>query len=65
MSSTTFGFVYKNEGDENQSQEWYGPFSVERQMIAQRDEARRKHEAEQEEPGETHPLDVIMEEYDL
>jgi hypothetical protein len=65
VSSTPFGFVYKNEGDENQLQEWCGPFSVARQMIAQRDEARRKREAEQEEPGESHPLDDIMEEYDL
>jgi hypothetical protein len=65
VSSTPSGFVQKKEGDEKQSQEWCGPFSVARQMIAQRDEARRKREEEQEEPGDSHPLDDIMEEYDL
>jgi hypothetical protein len=65
VSSTPSGVVFKTEADASQSQEWCGPFSVARQMIAEREEARRKREAEQDEPGDTHPLDDVMEEYDL
>jgi hypothetical protein len=63
VSSTPSGFVHKHDTDE--SQEWCGPFSVARQMIAAREEARRKREEEQDEPGAAHPLDDMMEEYDL
>lgn len=43
-------------------QEWCGPFSVARQMIAKREEARREREAEleEEQSGGQHPLDQVM-----
>lgn len=70
VSSTPFGFdTFKRNisiDDESNVQEnggdWCGPFSVARQMIAARDEARRKRNEENEkedEPKESHPLDVI------
>ncbi|KAL7572057.1 hypothetical protein ACA910_001707 [Epithemia clementina (nom. ined.)] len=40
---------------------WCGPFSVARQMIAQREEEARKRE-EEEEGDEHHPLDEVMQE---
>jgi hypothetical protein len=48
--------------------EWSGPFSVARQMIAARESARQKREAElelKENSGREHPLDEIVEEAEL
>lgn len=70
VSSTPFGFLASNrrssKDDEPESEEWCGPFSVARQMIAKREEAKRKRIEElSEEQGEHHPLDAIMEEVNL
>lgn len=65
VSSTPFGFLastHKNN-DDIQEEEWCGPFSVARQMIAKREEAKRKREEDlQEEQKEHHPLDALMDE---
>jgi len=44
---------------------WCGPFTVARQMIAQREEARRKRESTEEEGAARHPLDEAVEEVEL
>ena len=47
-------------------EEWCGPWSVARQMIAKREDAkRRREEMENDEDGENHPLDAAMEEIAL
>jgi hypothetical protein len=62
VTSTPFGVLPKNSRDidPNQDEEWCGPFSVARQMIAQREEAKRKREEEEAESEEHHPLDALM-----
>jgi len=72
VSSTPFGFHAKNSynNEKEEEQEWCGPFSVARQMIAKREEARRKREEEleaaatSEDNKNPHPLDAILEEVD-
>ena len=72
-SSTPFGHRHvqlHRDGDKTLPEDsgWCGPFSVARQMIAAREEAKRKRLEEQEldaeEAGDgSHPLDKIMEEF--
>ncbi len=66
VSSTPFGFFASNSRNSNVDEgqeEWCGPFSVARQMIAQREEAKRKREDDLEgEEKEHHPLDALMDE---
>ncbi len=54
-----------DDGDDN----WCGPFSVARQMIAAREEARKKREAQKHEEEENsnmlHPLDELVEQAEL
>ena len=67
VSSTPFGFLAsnnRNSKDEAEQEEWCGPFSVARQMIAKREEAKREREEDLEgEQKEHHPLDALMEEF--
>ena len=78
VSSTPFGMLMKNNtkggsgvdtNNNNDAQEWCGPFSVARQMIAAREEARilRLQQTEEGESDnkEQHPLDHVMEEAKL
>lgn len=80
VSSTPFGVFSSttnkrhNEQQQNSSNDsngdnllgWCGPFSVARQMIANREEAKRKREENlANEQTEHHPLDAIMVEYNL
>lgn len=75
VQSTPFGFGMFNKNNQkskggdgegkndanNETEEWCGPFSVARQMIAKREEAKRKREAEQQKGhDEHHPLDEIV-----
>eukprot|EP00985_Skeletonema_marinoi_P019014 scaffold10763_cov108-Skeletonema_marinoi.AAC.2 len=75
VSSTPFGQLMKSSKgsggttNNNEAQEWCGPFSVARQMIAAREDA-RKLRLQQTEEGENdnkehHPLDHVMEEAKL
>eukprot|EP00537_Pseudo-nitzschia_pungens_P005005 CAMPEP_0172364190 /NCGR_PEP_ID=MMETSP1060-20121228/7379_1 /TAXON_ID=37318 /ORGANISM="Pseudo-nitzschia pungens, Strain cf. cingulata" /LENGTH=200 /DNA_ID=CAMNT_0013087143 /DNA_START=137 /DNA_END=736 /DNA_ORIENTATION=- len=68
VSSTPFGFLASNsnsnsnkDGDSD-TEEWCGPFSVARRMIAEREEAKRKREEELEGANQEdhHPLDDLM-----
>lgn len=69
VSSTPFGFssfkrIHKKDSD------WCGPFSVARRMIEEREEARRQREEalsseEQQDKGESHPLDALVQEVEL
>mmetsp|Transcript_9414 Transcript_9414/g.20044 ORF Transcript_9414/g.20044 Transcript_9414/m.20044 type:complete len:665 (-) Transcript_9414:127-2121(-) len=67
VMSTPFGQLMGRKAstkrEDNISQEWCGPFSVARQMIAAREEARRLREEQQdlENNKEHHPLDEAME----
>eukprot|EP00568_Trieres_chinensis_P001315 CAMPEP_0183314014 /NCGR_PEP_ID=MMETSP0160_2-20130417/47208_1 /TAXON_ID=2839 ORGANISM="Odontella Sinensis, Strain Grunow 1884" /NCGR_SAMPLE_ID=MMETSP0160_2 /ASSEMBLY_ACC=CAM_ASM_000250 /LENGTH=600 /DNA_ID=CAMNT_0025479233 /DNA_START=42 /DNA_END=1841 /DNA_ORIENTATION=- len=75
VSSTPFGFGLlqksaktSDEGEGGVTEDWCGPFSVARQMIAAREDARAKREAEQkerEESADYHPLDEIIEEVEI
>lgn len=65
VTSTPSGYHASNRADDTQEEEWCGPFSVARQMIAKREEARRKREAEQEDDKETHPLDQVMDQFEM
>mmetsp|Transcript_15687 Transcript_15687/g.23487 ORF Transcript_15687/g.23487 Transcript_15687/m.23487 type:complete len:654 (+) Transcript_15687:43-2004(+) len=75
VSSTPFGQLMKNTKgsggttNNNEAQEWCGPFSVARQMIAAREDARRLRLQQTEEVEndnkEHHPLDHVMEEAKL
>jgi len=70
VTSTPFGLFARQDKDgsiKESQQGWCGPFSVARQMIAEREEARRKQEAEEEDSGlePAHPLDQAMEELDM
>lgn len=63
VASTPSGYNYatQNSNEKDEVEEWCGPFSVARQMIAKREEAKRKREAMQEEENkEHHPLDAVM-----
>ena len=69
VTSTPFGFLAGNNSTTSATVEdttWCGPFTVARQMIAAREEAKRKRlEAEEAEQnnnntGEHHPLDAVM-----
>lgn len=64
VSSTPFGFLASShKNNEQEEEEWCGPFSVARQMIAKREEAKRKREEDlDEEQKEHHPLDALMDE---
>ena len=65
VTSTPFGVLTKRKDvTAPEDTSWCGPFSVARQMIAQREEAKRKRLQEQEEPenGAPHPLDAMIEE---
>lgn len=62
VSSTPFG-VHKITRDvETPVDEWCGPWSVARQMIAKREEVKRKL-TEERESVTSHPLDALMDEY--
>lgn len=66
VSSTPFGILplkkmVAAEVENDVDDQWCGPFSVARQMIAAREDARAKREAEQMDQ-EQHPLDEIVEE---
>lgn len=80
VTSTPFGVFSKssrtsnnnNDDDDDDdpqqtvAEEWCGPFSVARQMIKQREAAKRKREAELAEQQEDHhPLDALMEEVNM
>jgi hypothetical protein len=66
VSSTPFGIHRSTTSrDHGDAEEWCGPFSVARQMIAKRDEAKRLREAEALQNLEQHPLDQLMEEHNL
>ena len=74
VSSTPFGGgrpiknTVTGENDSEMVDEWCGPFSVARQMIAAREDARKKREAEQknrEEGTERHPFDILIEEVEV
>ena len=64
VSSTPFG-AHKSTftRDEAEAEEWCGPWSVARQMIAKREEAKRQREEEAQESF--HPMDAMMEEHEL
>lgn len=66
VASTPFG-VHRSTlpRGEDEVEEWCGPWSVARQMIAQREEAKRKREEQAAEQEESHPLDALMEEHSL
>ena len=66
VTSTPFG-VHKGATAraEGEVEEWCGPWSVARQMIAKREEAKRQREQEAQEKEESHPLDALMEEHNL
>ena len=67
VTSTPFG-VHRSTlaRSEVEEEEWCGPFSVARQLISKREEARRKREEEEEQKNtETHPLDAIMKQVNL
>lgn len=61
VSSTPFGLHRGSStvDDEPEVQEWCGPFSVARQVLRQREEAKRKAE-EEENNAVIHPLDDLM-----
>ena len=66
----TLTSIDKNEGISNDigNEEWCGPWSVARQMIAKRDDAKRRREELENDAianGENHPLDEAMEEFAL
>jgi hypothetical protein len=70
VSSTPVGVLVKHNGRDNplvNPNEWCGPFSVARQMIAEREQARRLREEEQEELTTlaNHPLDEVMHELEM
>lgn len=74
VSSTPFGLINpsgtKNEEriiDGLSTSEWCGPFSLARQMIAKREEAKRLRETEDlDTSGQVaHPLDQVMQELEL
>jgi hypothetical protein len=69
VSSTPLGFLASSSRfskDETEQEEWCGPFSVARQMIAKREEAKRKREEDLEgEQEEHHPLDALMDEVNV
>lgn len=67
VTSTPSGYNYSsNNKDSSEVEEWCGPFSVARQMIAKREEAKRKREAQQEEENkEHHPLDQAMDHLEM
>lgn len=64
VSSTPSGvFHVTAAASSGEPQEWCGPFSVARQMIAKREQLKRQQEEEEQEGGEMHhPLDAAMEE---
>jgi hypothetical protein len=66
VSSTPFG-VHKSTvaPADGEIDEWCGPWSVARRMIAKREEAKRLREEEALEQQENHPLDALMEEHNL
>jgi hypothetical protein len=65
VSSTPFGLHKSSKADDDAPQEWCGPWSVARQMIAEREELKRKREQEELEQDESHPLDALMNEVDM
>ena len=71
VTSTPFGIhkatqVSPEDGDYDNEEEWCGPWSVARQMIAKREEAKRKRQEELEESNrEHHPLDELMDQVHL
>jgi hypothetical protein len=66
VTSTPFGILTKKHENVLQDTSWCGPFSVARQMIAQREEAKRKrlHDEEGEYESSSHPLDSVMKEFE-
>jgi hypothetical protein len=74
VTSTPFGILPKSsrtgggnddDDDDDGVEEWCGPFSVARQMIAKREAAKRKREAELEEQEQHHPLDALMDQVNM
>ena len=66
VSSTPFGVHHSTvPRDHEDVEEWCGPFSVARQMIAKREDAKRLREEEALRNLEQHPLDQLMEEHNL
>lgn len=63
VSSTPSGVIASAASTTTVEEEWCGPFSVARRMIADRDEARRVR-LEEEKEDMQHPLDVAMQELD-
>jgi len=60
VTSTPFGALPKPANVGN-AEEWCGPFSVARQIVAEREEAKRRQEEEDEAEGQQqHPLDEAM-----
>jgi hypothetical protein len=64
VSSTPFGRNVLGTKSTEVDQEWCGPFSVARQIIAQREEA-RKRKYEKDEAAVHHPMDALCEQIDL
>jgi hypothetical protein len=59
VTSTPLGQVVVRSNNKSDKEEWCGPFSVARQLIEQRDEARRIREESTQMLH--HPMDEIME----
>jgi hypothetical protein len=68
VTSTPFG-IHRSQGSlpAQEEEEWCGPWSVARQMIAQREDAKRKREEElqDEQKESSHPLDELMDLHDF
>lgn len=68
VTSTPSGFFSPRQKDitEENQHGWCGPFSVARQMIAEREAEKKRREIEEtEEQLASHPLDKIIEEIDM
>lgn len=64
VSSTPFG-LHRSSATKDEVDEWCGPFSVARRIIAEREEAKRKYEEEEIEAAVVHPLDDLMHQVNL
>jgi hypothetical protein len=67
VTSTPFGIIHRSSqglSSPAEEEEWCGPWSVARQMIAQREDAKRNREEELQDE-QRHPLDDLMDLHDL